>query len=275
MTCANCGDTRQENYCPNCGEKKFHAESLSIRHFFEETLEGLFHLDNKFLRSLKTLVVKPGQLSVDYVEGRRVRAMRPLSLFLIVNLVVFLLLFSNPFSIPLYNYVTYSPLTNFNTVELVNKKVAVGKTTHAEFEQHFNTAAHSQSKSLLIAFIPAYALLFALLLFNKKRSAVEHLIFATHYVTFILVSMFATLYLFGLPLEFFSERFGLHLYFDDYALVFYTLLFGVYLFFAIKRFYKTRNWQSVVVAALVSINFFTLLFLYRMLLFYLIVGFGR
>jgi hypothetical protein len=275
MTCANCGDTRQENYCPNCGEKKFHPGSLTAKHYVEESLEGLFHFDNKFLRSIKTLITRPGQLSVDYAEGRRVRFMRPLPLFLIVNLVVFLLLFNNPFSIPLQNYITYSPFTNFNTVELVNEKIAAEKTTHTQYEQRFNDASHSRSKSLLIAFIPAYALLFALLLFNKKKTTVEHLVFATHYVTFILVAMLATFYLLGLPLELATEYFGLHFYFDDFALVFYTALFGAYLFFAIRRFYKTRNWQNVFVSALVALNFFTLLFLYRMLLFYSIVRFGH
>ena len=274
MTCQNCGATRQENYCPACGEKKFHPKSLHIKHYAEETLEGLFHFDNKFFRSLKTLVVRPGQLTLDFVQGRRVRHMRPFALFVIVNLVAFFALLTNPFSIPLKNYVTYTPFTNFNTVERVNAKVAAEGISYGEYERRFNASAHGASKTLLIVFIPVYALLFGLLLINKKRTAVEHLLFATHYMAFVLVAFLLTMYLVMLPLELiFGSSNAIE--YDFITVLYFSFVFCAYLFFAIKRFYKTKMWQTLLTAAFVGLNFFTLLVFYRMLLFDLILRFGR
>ena len=85
QTCQNCGDTRQEKFCPNCGEKKFHTKALSIKHLAEETFESLSHFDNKFFKSIATLLIRPGVLSYEFCKGVTVRFMKPFALFLVVN----------------------------------------------------------------------------------------------------------------------------------------------------------------------------------------------
>lgn len=64
MDCKTCGHALEENYSPACGERKFDPEELSVKHFAEETFEGLVHFDNKFFHTLRTLIAKPGQLSL-------------------------------------------------------------------------------------------------------------------------------------------------------------------------------------------------------------------
>src|SRR5471030_1054756 len=123
MTCTNCGHTLQENFCTACGEKKFDPKQLSIKHFIEETFEGLVHFDNKFFRTVKLLFSKPGQLSLDYVEGRRAKNMKPVQFFVILNLLFFVFMAYNPYSLKLYNYVTYRPFTDYNTVSIVHAKI--------------------------------------------------------------------------------------------------------------------------------------------------------
>ena len=107
MVCKSCENDHQENFCPACGEKAFHTKQLSLKHFVEETFEGFVHFDNKFFCSIKTLVKAPGQLSLDYTEGKRVKYMKPVQFFLIVNLIFFVLTINNLYSLSLNNYITY------------------------------------------------------------------------------------------------------------------------------------------------------------------------
>ena len=40
-------------------------------HFLHEFVEGLFHVDSKFWRTLRTLLTRPGLLTEQYLGGKR------------------------------------------------------------------------------------------------------------------------------------------------------------------------------------------------------------
>lgn len=271
-SCRSCGDPHQYRYCPNCGEKRFDPGSLRVVHFLEEALEGLFHFDNKFFRSVKTLFREPGQLSLDRVEGRTVRAVRPFQLFVIVNVIVFVLPFVNPFSLPLYNYITYRPFINYHTVEAVNSHLAMEGGTLVEFNQVFDHQMHGISKSLLALFIPAHALLFGLLFVDRRRRPMEHLIFATHYITFLLLA-----FLLFVGLSFMVERLealgsgSSSSLFDTVYAGLLSITFITWLYLAIRRFYTPKIWRAIITAVVVGGSFFYLLQVYRMVLFQIVL----
>jgi hypothetical protein len=157
MNCKSCGNELQETFCPACGEKKFDTRQLSVKHFVEETFEGFVHFDSKFLHTLKILITKPGQLSLDYTEGRRVKNMKPVQFFLVVNLLFFFLIAgSNLYSLSLYNYITYKPFTDFQTVQAVNNKLAHTGLTLAEYKQLFDEEIISNSKEFIFIFVSLF-----------------------------------------------------------------------------------------------------------------------
>ena len=67
--CANCGAALADRYCGRCGQDS-HV-SLSLGHFLHEFVEGLFHVDSKFWRTLRTLLTRPGLLTEQYLGGKR------------------------------------------------------------------------------------------------------------------------------------------------------------------------------------------------------------
>lgn len=275
--CRSCGSTHQNRFCPDCGEKRFDPDSLRIVHFLEEALEGFFHFDTKFLRTVRLLVARPGQLSLDRVEGRTVRTVRSFQLFLIVNLIVFVLPFFNPFSLPLYNYLHFRPFISYGTVDAVNIRMALEGLTLPEFARGFDHSMHGLSKSLLGLFIPAQALLFALLLVNLRCSFIEHLVFATHYLTLLLLAFLAVIGL-ALMAELIMEVLGTTIAVqgsDKLYTLLLTVIFITWLFFGVRRFYKARAWQAVTVAVLVGGSFFFQLQAYRMLLFHVVMHGGQ
>lgn len=86
--CANCATTLQGAYCHVCGQfaTDYHRSIFSLCGDF---IEGFFHLDGRLWRTLPNLLFKPGRLTRDYLDGKRVPQIPPFRLFLVCLLIVF------------------------------------------------------------------------------------------------------------------------------------------------------------------------------------------
>lgn len=87
--CANCQTPLVGTYCHACGQlaEDFHK---SIWKLGREALESFFHLDGRLARTLPWLIVRPGRLTRDYIDGKRAFQVPPLRMFLVVLLLTFL-----------------------------------------------------------------------------------------------------------------------------------------------------------------------------------------
>ena len=70
--CLNCGFpfSGQENFCPECGQKN-KGDQLTFGSFMNEVFNGFTSWDAKFWTTIIPLLIKPGKVSLDYVEGKR------------------------------------------------------------------------------------------------------------------------------------------------------------------------------------------------------------
>ncbi|MBT8049889.1 MAG: DUF3667 domain-containing protein, partial [Gammaproteobacteria bacterium] len=57
-----------------------------------EMLEDFADFDSRFMRTLKPLLLKPGKLTRDYLDGRRFRYVPPLRLYIFSSILLFFLL---------------------------------------------------------------------------------------------------------------------------------------------------------------------------------------
>ena len=89
-SCKNCGTITRGNYCHQCGQSA-HVHVPSAREFLHEFLGHYVALEGKLWKSLWLLLFKPGFLSREYIEGRRVRYLEPLRLYLSFSIVFFAL----------------------------------------------------------------------------------------------------------------------------------------------------------------------------------------
>src|SRR5438105_14768664 len=89
--CTNCSASLTGEYCASCGEHRLDARDLRLTSFLRRTLNSVSSVDDRLLLSIRYLITRPGFLTVEYVRGRRRRYMQPLELFLLVNLIYFLL----------------------------------------------------------------------------------------------------------------------------------------------------------------------------------------
>lgn len=85
--CANCGARVDRAFCPECGQTTHIHHSLL--HLVEELLHGLFHFDAKAWRTIPALILRPGELTRNYIDGQRTRYVSPLGLFLFLMFLMF------------------------------------------------------------------------------------------------------------------------------------------------------------------------------------------
>lgn len=79
IICKNCNQVFKGHYCNNCGQP---AETHKINgHFLWHDIQhGLLHFDAGIPYSLKQLFTRPGNSIREFIEGKRVKHFKPLSL---------------------------------------------------------------------------------------------------------------------------------------------------------------------------------------------------
>jgi hypothetical protein len=86
--CANCGTPLLGPHCYRCGQP---VDGL-VRHFgsiMGDFLDTVLNIDARVFRTLWPLLSRPGYLSREYFEGRRVRYVSPVRLFVFLSIVTF------------------------------------------------------------------------------------------------------------------------------------------------------------------------------------------
>ena len=63
--------------------------NLTLGAFLKETTEELTHWDGKVWATLRTLLLHPGVLTIDFLAGRRARWLSPLRVYLICSVALF------------------------------------------------------------------------------------------------------------------------------------------------------------------------------------------
>ena len=87
--CENCGSVLTGRYCSRCGQSR-ESPVHSLWDFTRVAAEDLTHADSRLWRTLGALLFRPGQLTREFLAGRRVRYLPPVRLYLVISLVFFL-----------------------------------------------------------------------------------------------------------------------------------------------------------------------------------------
>lgn len=83
VTCKNCGLTYSGHFCSNCGQPAA-THKLNIHFIRHDIQHGFFHFDNGVLFTAKELFTRPGDSIREFIEGKRVKHFKPISLVIIL-----------------------------------------------------------------------------------------------------------------------------------------------------------------------------------------------
>lgn len=267
--CASCGAPLAGPFCHRCGERRLGPDDLTVRHFVAEGWEAFTDLDNKLARTLRRLVARPGFLTNEYLAGRRTPYVRPLQLFLLMNLLYFLALsysggartFDTPLRVHMYR-LPHSGLAQ----KMVRAETERTGVSLPEYEIRFDGVGEQLSRTLIILNIPLYTLLLWLM-YRRSRSYLAHLVAATHLYTVLL--------LLAITVNAIGEILGRLAAGSAWSGSdgFYTGLtlppLLVYLYVASRRVYGKRVWETGLKTLVLGVAIIPVLQVYRLLLFFL------
>lgn len=275
LSCPSCKHNFKGRFCPNCGEK-ITNKNYSFKEFLSNVLEGFYNFDTKFFKSLKLLIVKPGFLTSEFLQGRRVNYLKPFQLFLIINIVM--VFFSSLFLAE--NLLVSSYRTHTNMMFYSN--FAVNLTEHAhiergvekeEYVKQFNNRLNNYSQTLIFILIPLFAIFMKMLFLD--RYYFEHLIYSTHLLAYFLFFFGFMVTPFVLVLDLlYQNLFNSHIgNVDGFVGPLFLIVMGSYFVFSVKRVYR-NNWLFTIVKSFILLILLVMnIFLYKFILF-LIVAFS-
>ncbi len=92
VKCLNCGHPLDlsDVYCSYCGQLNS-KKKLALSDFFGEFLSSIVNYDSRLRYTVKDLLFKPGTITKNYVEGKRLRYANPFRFFLSASIIYFLL----------------------------------------------------------------------------------------------------------------------------------------------------------------------------------------
>lgn len=193
--CVACHQPLGGKYCSHCGEKQLEPDDLTLRNFCRHTLEAFTQVDGKVLLTLRHLLLRPGQLTADYLHGRRKAFLPPLRLFLIGNVIFFLLhplIGSNTLTTSLNTHLHYAWHQRL-AQEFVQPRLAARRLTIEAYAAIFDESAVTQAKSFVILVVPIFALAAMALYRRARRPYAAHLVFSLHFCTLWLLLICGTL----------------------------------------------------------------------------------
>jgi hypothetical protein len=84
MICKNCDASLDGRFCRNCGQKS-DVRRITFGYVSHEFFHAITHADKGFLLLIKKLLVQPGIVAREYVEGKRKKYFNPLSFIVITS----------------------------------------------------------------------------------------------------------------------------------------------------------------------------------------------
>ena len=256
QNCRTCDTPLQGKFCTNCGEKRYVETDYTIRKFISQTIDVFTHFDGKFFLSMKYLLFYPGQLTLEYLAGRRVKLMKPVQLYIIVAVAFFLLFknwdvfFTRTQYLVLQKPKTEKPVyfkegklkgTALDLKNYISNKAEKKGLTFEEMVFKIDSKTPEISKAFLFLLIPALGLFLFIIGFKKYKFYAQHVFHATHIFTFLLATSVIWIGFYELLLK--VTKWPI-----NYSIVFLPviLMFILYALVSIKRVYQ-YNWIFTIV----------------------------
>ena len=266
--CPSCSLTLFTAYCSTCGEKVPGKRDLTLRGFFTQFFEAFSSIDRRVIRSFRSLLTRPGELTLSFVQGQRIPFVGPFQLFVIANLLFFALQSltnTNIVSTTLDSHLHHQDWSGIAT-DLVNRHLEIKQTTLELYTPVFNQALFFYAKTFIILMVAPFSVLLLILFNRKQQYIVAHFAFSLYFYAFLLLLFCFSILIAAVQMLFGGD--GLNSPWMDTILSLLNLAaLGAYLYAAIGAVYKESG-KSRIIKVVVLMSAIAFIFLgYRFLLF--------
>jgi hypothetical protein len=213
IRCLNCDAPMSGRFCAECGQAASDPDP-TLRELLRELAAELFLWDGKLLATFRLLVAKPGELTREYLAGRRVRYISPLKLYLTCSVVFFLLrsIVPAPTMVVRTGGVVKTQLGGIVLQEQQEgdvvksmDRLAQSRTSRVRqlagqragnalrHKQAFAAVLRENIPRMMFVLVPLFAALVALAFRGRRMHYPKHLTFALHAHAFLFLALIPTL----------------------------------------------------------------------------------
>jgi hypothetical protein len=259
-TCKSCGNHFIGNYCNQCGEKVLRAADRSFKTFLSNILIAITFADSKMIQTLWLVLKKPGFVSYEFANGRRVNYLKPISLFFVLNLIYFFFPVIQLFNASLSTQL-YSPWGGLYKSIVAHKMLGLGM-DFSSFSLVYNLKTTSLAKLLVMVFVVISSLPLNLLYLKKNRYFTDHVGYAVELACF-------NLFINAIVLSIVASFSGLGKFLDENILT--AIFISTNLYFVLRsgyQFYGEKGWRLVTKSIVMILFLKVSLEAYRSVLFF-------
>lgn len=264
--CASCQAELQGKYCHLCGEKVLEPREKSFRYFLGRLLDALTFADIKGLNSFWMLIRRPGMISYLYNQGIRKRFYLPLNLFLLTNLIYFLVPVFSTFNT---NYQQQLGMQNYSgyTRDWVLEKQKASGMDEKSYELAYNEKSNSLAKLLMLGFAGIFAFFLAIIYFRRKSYFTDYIALSLEFNSFLV--FYGTVVLALLSwLLYVSTGYGTN---DEELTFFIALVTILWMYAAGRRHFGLGKIKAILLGMACMLALAVTLLIYRLLLLYVTV----
>ena len=183
--CPNCTIPLSGRFCSHCGQRAVDLRP-TLHELLHEASHEFLHFDGKIIRTLGLLLFRPGQLTQEFIEGKRARSITPLRLYLLASVLFFGLLALQPPK-DLKISVTNGDARLTRAAARMNRDPTI-----------LAHALQSAFPKAMFVLMPLFGLLVHAFYWRRERLYIPHFYFSVHYHAFVFV-MFALFEVAGVP----------------------------------------------------------------------------
>jgi hypothetical protein len=228
LTCNNCGSQTLGSYCNNCGQRTS-VDKVTFSEIFQDVINTMFSIDAPLWVTIKSLVVNPGKLFRDFLNGKRKTYYKPVPFFILTT-IIFVLVKA---------LLNYDPMQNIAQVRHDSVNVNLLNSAGAFMAKNIN--------NIIFSFVFTFTIMVKLF-FYKKYSLAEYMVVSFYLVGFYI--LITTITMFGL-------QFG-----NAQYKMFPFLIMFFYVIYALVSFFQKRTILTILKIILV---YFFALVLYMIL----------
>ncbi len=178
-TCLNCDYSIDENFCRNCGQKKF--KRIDKKYVTDELQYLLIHTNKGFLYTVKKLIKSPGATARDFIDGNRVNHYKPLLLAFVLSGISAFISFK---------------IVGLNTIM---REFYTGQHMNSPFMNDYMAVTSSYNSVIMLFLVPIFALTTWLAFHKWKNNYYEHIVMNAYilstYTLVTIVFVYPILYL--------------------------------------------------------------------------------
>lgn len=138
VNCLNCNNEIEQNFCSNCGQKKY--KRIDRKYIWDEVQYSTVHMNKGFFYSIKNTLKNPGKTARSFIDGNRVNHYKPIALAFILSGI--------------------SAFISFKIIGLgeIMNSIQDPKVAQSEMMQDINRFNQTYSSLIFLTLIPFFAL---------------------------------------------------------------------------------------------------------------------